>query len=880
MEGACCVGITREDRMEFGRIWVLRGPNIWARVPVLEVELLQGSAEAPDPGAAAAVTQRLRDQIPGLRLVHAEGQPLRIVDLLQRLTLDLQALCGSPVEFGLACSTPEPGLYRVVVEYEEEEIGRACLDAARDACLAGLADSPYDGPARLAALREMAQDLRLGPSTRAIVEAAKRRNIPVRRLNRDSLVQLGYGTRQCRICAAETDRTGAIAEAIAQDKELTRSLLQTVGVPVPEGRPVSDPEDAWCAAEELGLPVVVKPQDGNHGRGVATNLSTREQVVRAFAAARDEGSRVIVERFIPGVDYRLLVVGDRLAAAALRAPAQVVGDGRSTIAQLIEEVNRDPRRSDGHATVLSRIKLDAVALGVLADQGYAPDSIPPSGAHVLIRRNANLSTGGTAMDVTDVVHPDVAARAIEAARVVGLDIAGVDIVATDIGRPLEIQRGAVVEVNAGPGLRMHLEPSFGEARPVGEAVVSMLFPEGQAGRIPIVAVTGVNGKTTTTRLIAHLLQGAGRTIGMACTDGLYLDNRRINARDCSGPRSARAVLGNPLVHAAVLETARGGILREGLGFDRCDVAVVTNIGGGDHLSLRGIETVDDLARVKRTVVEAVADAGRAVLNAADPLVVAMADHCPGKVIYFARDADNPVLAAHQRLGGQSVFVRNGSVTLARDDREQGLVELDRVPLTHGGLVGFQIENVLAGVAAAWALDTPLEVLRDLLETFRGDALQAPGRFNVLSSNGATVIVDYAHNPSALAALVEALDQFPHRRRSLVFTACNRRDIDVVRMGEIIGDGFERVVLYQDQGNNDRTDGDLNALLRQGLARATRVKEVSDVSGELAAIEQALYDLRADDLVVIGVESIDQGLTHVQALLAARDPSAQSAISVP
>jgi cyanophycin synthetase len=456
----------------------------------------------------------------------------------------------------------------------------------------------------------------------------------------------------------------------------------------------------------------------------------------------------------------------------------------------------------------------------------------------------------------------------------------VDIVATDIGRPLEAQRGAVVEINAGPGLRMHLEPSFGEARPVGEAIVSMLFPEGQTGRIPIVAVTGVNGKTTTTRLIAHLLQWPGRTIGMACTDGLYLDNRRINARDCSGPRSARAVLGNPLVHAAVLETARGGILREGLGFDRCNVAVVTNIGGGDHLSLRGIETLDDLARVKRTVVEAVADTGRAVLNAADPLVVAMAGHCPGKVIYFARDADNPVLAAHRRLGGECVFVRNGAVTLARDNREQVLVELDRVPLTHGGLVGFQIENVLAGVAAAWALDTPLEVLRDLLETFRGDAMQAPGRFNVLSSNGATVIVDYAHNPSALAALVGALDQLPHGRRSLVFTACNRRDIDVVRMGEIIGDGFERVVLYQDQGNNDRADGDLNALLRRGLAKATRVKEVSDVSGELAAIEHALSDLRPDDLVVIGVESIDQGLSHVQALLAARDHSAQSAISVP
>ena len=803
------------------------------------------------------------------------ARPALFPDLLQRLTLELQLLCGSSVSFGLTRKTPEPGLYRVLIEYEEEEIGQACLVAAREACQAALEGLPYDGAARLSTLRQLAEDVRLGPSTRAIVEAARKRNIPVRRLNRDSLVQLGHGACQRRICAAETDRTSAIAEAIAQDKELTRSLLRAVGVPVPEGRPVSDPDDAWCAAEELGLPVVVKPQDGNHGRGVATNLSTREQVLRAYAAAHEESSRVIVESFIPGVDYRMLVVGGRLVAAALRAPAQVVGDGRSTITQLIDEVNRDPRRSDGHATVLSRIKIDPVALGVLADQGYTPDSTPPTGVHVLIRRNANLSTGGTAMDVTDLVHPDVAARAVEAARAVGLDIAGVDVVATDISRPLEVQRGAIVEINAGPGLRMHLEPSFGDPRPVGEAIVSMMLSEGKTGRIPIAAIAGVNGKTTTTRLIAHLLRQPGRTIGMACTDGLYLDQRRVSARDCSGPRSARAVLGNPLVHTAVLETARGGILREGLGFDHCDVAVVTNIGDGDHLSLRGIETLDELARVKRTVVEAVAPAGSAVLNAADPLVVAMAAHCPGKVIYFARDADDAIVTAHRRTGGLSVFVRKGAVILARGDSEETLIELERVPLTHGGRVGFQVENVLAAAAAAWALDTPLAAIRAGLESFRGDGTQSPGRFNVLSSDGATIIVDYAHNSSALSALVDALDQFPHLHRSLVFTACNRRDADVVRMGEVIGSGFDRVILYQDQGNNDRTDGDLNTLLRRGFDKGTRINEVSEAPGEFAAIETALRDLHPDNLVVVGVESIETALAHVQNLLTARNEWGQA-----
>ena len=380
--------------------------------------------------------------------------------------------------------------------------------------------------------------MQLGPSTAAIVAAAKARGIPFRRLNSGSLIQLGQGARQRRILTAETDRTSAIAESIAQDKDLTRSLLRAVGVPVPEGRPVVDAEDAWAAAREIDAPVVVKPRYGNQGRGVATDLTTREQVMAAFANAREEGDSVVVERFAPGVDYRVLVVGRRVVAASRRDPAQVVGDGRRTIAALVEEVNRDPRRAHYHATALSKIVLDPIALGVLEEQGYRPDSVPPAGMRVLVRRNANLSTGGTATDVTDEVHPDVAARAIDAARVIGLDIAGVDIVARDISRPMEEQGGVVVEVNAGPGLRMHLHPSAGSPRPVGEAIITMMFPEGQNGRIPLVAVTGVNGKTTTTRLIAHIFRATGKTIGMTCSDGIYIDGRRIEAGDCSGPQSA------------------------------------------------------------------------------------------------------------------------------------------------------------------------------------------------------------------------------------------------------------------------------------------------------------------------------------------------------
>jgi cyanophycin synthetase len=856
--------------MQFQRIWVLRGPNIWTRVPALEAELELGNLKAATSDNLPGFKERLDAWLPtlGKRAANNGQQGSSLPHVLQQVALELQALAGSAVTFGLVRETPHQGLYRVIVEYEEEELAQACLEAARSLCLAAVEGRSYEVAGQLHTLRELAHETRLGPSTAAIIGAARRRNIPARRLNSGSLVQLGHGVHQRRICTAETDRTSAIAEAIAQDKQLTRALLQAVGVPVPEGRSVADAEDAWRAAEELGPPVVVKPQYGNHGRGVATNLTTREQVLHAYAAALEEGSQIVVERFVPGADFRLLVVGSKLVAAARREPAQVVGDGCSTIAQLVAEVNRDPRRSDGHATVLSFIKLDAVSLAVLAEQGYTPDSIPAAGLRVLIRRNGNLSTGGTAIDVTDQVHPEVAARAVEAARAVGLDIAGVDVVATDIGRPLDVQRGAVVEVNAGPGLRMHLEPSSGEPRPVGEAIVASLFPAGQTGRIPIVAVTGVNGKTTVTRLIAHLLRRPGCSIGMTCTDGTYIDDRRIETRDCSGPRSARAVLLNPNVHAAVLETARGGILREGLGFDFCDVAVVTNIGTGDHLSLRGVETLEDLARVKRTVIEAVAPTGAAVLNAGEPLVAAMAGHCPGRVIYFARDGGHPVLAAQRVAGGRAVFVRAGSIVLAEGDREEVLTSLEHVPLTHLGKVAFQIENVMASVATAWFLDTPLDSLRGGLASFTGDARQAPGRFNVFPVGAATVIVDYAHNPSALAALVDALAHFPHRRRTLVYSGCNRRDADIVSMGETMGNGFDRLILYEDRGHNDRADGELNALLRRGLAAGRRLSETREVRNEQEAIELALQTLAAGDLLVMGTDSIEEALALVQQRLGA------------
>jgi cyanophycin synthetase len=826
--------------MELLRIWTLRGPNRWARVPVLEVEIDLGE--------------------------HSQANPDKLCDL----ALDLQRQCGSDVQFRQVIPMAGAGRHRVVFEFEEEALAHAALTLAFDLWRALARGESLDALSRLAELRELAHDVCLGPSTTAIVRAARARNIPMRRLGSGSLVVLGQASRQRRVCTAETDRTSAIAETIAQDKDLTRQLLRGVGVPVPYGRPVSDVEDAWHAAEDLGLPVVLKPRYGNHGRGVATNLSTRQQIEHAYAAALEESSNIMVEQHIQGDDYRLLVIGGKLVAAALREPAHVIGNGTSPIRQLVDEVNKDPRRSDGHATSLSFIKLDAVGLGVLGEQGFTPESIPSAGQRVLIRRNGNLSTGGTATDVTDRVHPEVAARAVDAARMVGLDIAGVDLVATDVGLTMEEQRAAIVEVNAGPGLRMHLEPSAGTPRPVGEVILDMLFPDGGNGRIPTVAVTGVNGKTTTTRLIAHLFKQAGKVVGMTCTDGIYIDGLRIEKNNCSGPRSARAVLLNPRVEAAVLETARGGILREGLGFDCCDVAVVTNIGQGDHLGLDGVDTVEDLARVKRIVVEAVGLTGTAVLNAADPLVAAMAPHCPGKVAWFARDASPGVLADHRRSGGRAVFVREESIVLAAGTQEEVLLALEAIPLTHGGKVHFQVENVLAATAAAWSLGLPLDVIRAGLASFLGDARQAPGRFNVLEANGATVIVDYAHNTSALVALVEALDQLPHRRRSIVFKGCSRGDADHVGMGEIVSSHFDRVILCTERENGSTVLGKYEALLRRGLAVGKRLKETVEAFDERSAIETALRDLKPGELIVFGVEAIDEALALVEARLRARD----------
>ncbi len=855
--------------MEVSRIRALRGPNLWTRHTAIEaiVACAQDENSIDEmPGFEARLRARF-PEIGALRSVGQEG-PLPAARALEAAALQLQTQAGCPVTFSRTAPTIEPGIYQVVVEYTEEAVGRLALTTAQALYEAARADEPFDLEGALARLRELDEDLRLGPSTGSIVQAALARGIPYRRLTDGSLVQFGWGSRQRRIQAAEIDTTGAVAEQIAQDKQLTKQLLAAAGVPVPEGRPVEDIEDAWAAMCEIGGAVVVKPRDGNQGKGVAVNVVDRDHLEVAYAAAQEISSKVMIERFIPGNDFRLLVVGNQLVAAARRDSPHVIGDGVRSVRELVDEINTDPRRGDGHATALTKIRIDELALARLAIQGYNADSVPDKGARVVLRNNANLSTGGTATDVTDDVHPELAARAVEAATMIGLDIAGVDVVCESVIKPLEQQGGGIVEVNAAPGLRMHLSPSYGKGRPVGEAIISSMFGENEDARIPVVAVTGTNGKTTTVRLIAHILAASGLRVGMTNTDGVYVNGQQTDSGDCSGPKSARNVLLHPDVDAAVFETARGGLLREGLGFDRCKVAVVTNVGKGDHLGLNFITSVEDLAVLKRVIVQNVAPDGTAVLNAADPIVAAMADTCPGSVTFFARDRRLPTMARHRARGRRVVYVDGGSI-VATEGRRERRISLAGLPLTRGGAIGFQVENAMAALGAAWALDIDWKVIESGMATFISDAKTVPGRFNEFSFRGATVIADYGHNPDAMLALVQAVEAMPARRRIVVISgAGDRRDQDIRELTEILGDAFDEVVLYQDQAQRGRGDGEVMALLRKGLAGTRRAKVVEEIRGEFAAIDAALERLAAGDLCLVLIDQIDEALVHIGARVAA------------
>jgi cyanophycin synthetase len=712
--------------MEFLKILPLRGPNIWTYRPVLEVWLDIGILEDSPSNTIPGFYERLTQWIPTL-IEHRCGigerggflERLREGTwpghILEHVTIELQNLAGMQSGFGKARSTGVRGIYKVVVRSRNEQVTRAALHAARDLVLAAMHDKPFDVKAAVDHLHEMVDALCLGPSTSCIVDAATERGIPSIRLTEGNLVQLGYGVRQRRIWTAETNQTSAIAEGISKDKDLTKSLLSACGVPVPEGRIVDSPADAWDAAEDIGVPVVVKPSDGNHGRGVSTDLMSRAEVEAAYHLADAEGSEVIVERFIRGNEHRLLVVGGRLAAAARGEAVSLVADGRSTIRQLIDsQLNSDPRRGAGEEFPLDVLLPDEnpSIRFELERQGFDADSIPPQGKQVLVQRNGNV-----AFDVTDEVHPEVAAAVALAARIVGLDIAGIDLVAQDISRPLAEQGAAIVEVNAGPSLLMHLKPAHGQARPVGKAIVDNLFAEGESGRIPVIGICGTDGKSLAARIIARLLHLRGDYVGLACDQGLYFAQRLIDKRDSSNWVSAQKVLLNRSVEAAVIENDSDTILAEGLGYDRCQVGIITNIDPVRHFGKFYIETPEQVCNVLRTQVDVVLSEGVAVLNADDPLVAKMAEYCDGEVMYFTRHADSELIATHLQRGGRAVMLHDGSIMLVAGADRTALIKLEHVPLLENNRDTVQIDSVLAAVAAAWSLNIMPGLIRAGLATF-------------------------------------------------------------------------------------------------------------------------------------------------------------------
>jgi len=802
----------------------LRGPNIHADTPcilsVIDLEDLYGVSSKDIPGfneALLAALPALQGQLLPLGQPGGFAQRLRagtyLARVVEHVTLTLQSMAGPTVGYGRTRpASGRPGEYRVVCQYAIEKLAEPSFQLAVDLVTALAKGEPFELEPRLQELKALASRYAIGTSTAAVLAAAHERGIPSQRITDEAnLFQLGWGSKQKRLQATTTGDTSYVAVKIASDKQLTKALLQEAGVPVPEGGTVTTVEEAQRIARRLRVPVTLKPLDGNQGKGVTIRCGTPEEVARAFDFAREYGRRIIVERSVEGRDYRVLVAGGRVAAASFRRPAHVVGDGVSTITELVEIENGNPARGSGHSNVLTRIALDAHAEDMLRRQGYVPDAVPAPGVVVELRSNANLSTGGTAEDVTDLLPEVTRALCVRAASKIGLDVAGIDIVCQDIAVPLDEQGGAVIEVNAAPGIRMHQHPSAGEPRDAGEAIIDGLMGPSN-GRIPVVAVTGTNGKTTTTLMIAHAARVAGLGTGVTTTEGVFINGKRLVKGDCTGYWSARTVLSAPDVDFAVLETARGGILKRGLAFDQSDVGVVLNVAP-DHLGLDGIDTIEDLAQVKAVVATSASKA--VVLNAEDALCVSMVRRArPGaEVIFFSMNPENPILLKHLEDGGRGTYVQDNAIVVADGTRHQELMRVEAMPASYNGLARYNIANALAAAAALMASGFSNLQIADGLSTFVSDSKTNPLRTNVFDVRGVTVIVDYAHNPAAYAALAEmARALLPGQLVGIVTAPGDRRDSDLIQVGEVCGERFDELVVYESQSRGRPVGGAVDLII--------------------------------------------------------------------
>jgi cyanophycin synthetase len=872
------------------RSQVFRGPNFWSYEPCVRLLVDLGSLEAWPSNTIPGFVDGLLEMLPGVgehscSLGKRGGFRERLVEgtwvghVAEHIAIELQRESGAHVYRGKTRSAGEPGRYNVIYGYWEERVGvEAGSLAVRLVNHLVAPDPAFDFLAELERLILLAERRAFGPSTQAILDEAASRDIPFIRLNEASLVQLGWGRFQQRIRATMTSKTSSLAVDIAGDKDMTRRLLAAAGLPVPRGEIVRTEDEALGAAHRIGFPVVTKPLDGNHGRGVGLDLRTDRDVRTAFKRALKEARRglVVVESFVTGNDYRVLVIGGRMVAVAERVPAHVVGDGEHTVAELVEITNADPRRGIGHEKVLTKIKVDDEALRLVKKQGFALEDVPAADAIVRLAATGNMSTGGSSIDRTWEAHEENVEIAEEAARVVGLDVAGIDFLAPDVSRPVRETGGAIVEVNAAPGFRMHTHPTEGEPQYVAKEVVDLLFPPGTPSRIPIVAVTGSNGKTTTVRMIAHIFRGMGRSVGFTTTDGIYIDERLVKRADASGPKSAQMVLQNPRVDFAVFETARGGILREGLGYGRNDVAVVINVTG-DHLGLKGIDTLEQLAAVKQVVVEAVPKTGWAVLNADDPLVLEMRKACSGSVILFTMQERHDLVDRWVRRGRKAVVLEHGPLgelmVIKEGRRTMPIAWIHTLPATFEGRARMMVQNAMAAAAAAHAAGAHLHDIRQGLRSFTTSIYQAPGRLNVFDLNGVKVVVDYAHNPAGLETLGDFVERLTHDapratgrgaaswsanlRVAVVATAGDRREEDMRELGRVAARHFDDVIVREDRNPRGRQRGETAALIEEGVLEAigagARAGNVEVVLDEMEAIRRALDRSRPGDLVVLCVD---------------------------
>lgn len=859
----------------------LRGPNYWSirykKLIVMRLDL-EDLAEKPSneiPGFYEGLVGILPSLIehfcsPGYRggFLERVKEGTYMGHIIEHIALELQELAGMTAGFGRTRETSTPGVYNVVYDYVEEQAGRYAGRSAVRLCqsIVDTGTYPLEELERdLADLRDLYASSSLGPSTETIVTEADARKIPWMLLSARSMVQLGHGVHQQRIQATLSSKSGILGVELACDKEGTKTILRDSGIPVPRGTTIeyfNDLEDA--IADVGGYPIVIKPLDGNHGRGITIDINDWEHAVEAydFATKESKSRSIIIERFYRGSDHRILVINGKLVAVAERIPAHVIGDGQNTIEELIKITNQDPRRGDGHSNVLTKITLDKTALDVLARQGYRLDSVLEVGKIAYLRATANLSTGGVAVDRTDEIHPENIWLMERVAKVIGLDIAGIDVVSPDISKPLREVDGVIVEVNAAPGFRMHVAPSQGLPRNVAAPVLDMLFPPGKPSRIPILAVTGTNGKTTTTRLLAHIYRQTGKTVGYTTTDAIYINEFLVEKGDNTGPYSASVILKDPTVEVAVLETARGGILRSGLAFDTCDVGVVLNVAA-DHLGLGDINTIEQMAKVKGVIAEVVNSQGYVVLNADDPLVAAMAENVTAKIAYFSMNPENPIILNQMRRDGLAAIYEDGYLSILEGKWILRIEQAINVPGTMGGMAPFMIANALAASLAAFVNGVDIELIRQGLRTFVLSADQTPGRMNLFNLGTHHALVDYAHNPASYEAIGGFVSNWKGQRLGVIGGPGDRRDEDLMELGEIASRVFDRIIIKEDDDKRGRESGSAADFILKGVLQANPNVQTEIILDETEALETALTQVEAGGLVVIFPESVSRAIAHIQ-----------------